>query len=209
MPSSLCRSPKQYGPRPMPDDSMKTIQPAALTFDEEDRKCIACGYSLRGLGDERRCPECGLLNVPEGLRRQVQQLVDLKPWFFSSFLAPFEKRLPGWWWSLDRNDHLRRSFKFAGIHILVALLLVIPVWRTTYYFSLDSGPPHDDQHFTLISAGQKIDFKRQWTLQTSSAMASNSSTETSLKVCLSPCLTFAVNLMRVIFPSCPFGDHSE
>ena len=106
---------------------MKTIQTAALTSDEEDRKCIACGYSLRGLSDEPRCPECGLLNVPEGLRKQVQQLVDSRPWFFSSFLAPFEKRLPGWWWSLDRQDDVRRSFKFAGIHILVALLLVVPV----------------------------------------------------------------------------------
>ena len=98
-----------------------------LASDEEDRECIACGYNLRGLGDEPRCPECGLLNVPDALRKQVQQLVDLKPWFFSSFLGSFNKRLPGWWWSLDRNYDVRRSFKFASIHILVALLLVVPV----------------------------------------------------------------------------------
>jgi hypothetical protein len=32
----------------------------------KDRKCLACGYDLQGLGDEPRCPECGLLNIPEG-----------------------------------------------------------------------------------------------------------------------------------------------
>ena len=129
---------------------MKTIPTAALTSDEEDRKCIACGYNLRGLGDEPRCPECGLLNVPEALRKQVQQLIDLKPWFFSPFLAPFEKRLPGWWWSLDRQDDVRRSFKFAGIHVLVALLLVVPVGiiagsvlveSTTQHFLTDPQDP--------------------------------------------------------------------
>ncbi len=129
---------------------MRTIQTAAVTSDEEDRKCIACGYNLRGLGDEPRCPECGLLNVPEGLRKQVQQLVDSRPWFCSSFLGPFEKRLPGWWWSLDRQDDLRRSFKFAEIHILVALLLVVPVGfiadsilveSTTQHFLTDPRDP--------------------------------------------------------------------
>ena len=129
---------------------MKPIPTAALPADVEDRKCVACGYNLRGLGDEPRCPECGLLNVPEGLRKQVQQLVDSTPWFFSSFLAPFEKRLPGWWWSLDRQDDVRRSFKFAGIHVLVALVLVIPVGiiadsilveSTTQHFRTDPQDP--------------------------------------------------------------------
>lgn len=130
---------------------MKTIQTAVLTSDEEDRKCIACGYNLRGLGDEPRCPECGLLNVPEALRKQVQQLVDLKPWFFSSFLAPFEKRLPGWWWSLEREDDVRRSFKFAGIHILVALFLVVPAGIIADSVLVESTTEHSLTN-TLIAA---------------------------------------------------------
>ncbi len=35
------------------------------------RPCLACGYDLSGHGEEPRCPECGLLNIPEGYRRQV------------------------------------------------------------------------------------------------------------------------------------------
>jgi len=60
------------------------------------RPCLACGYDLFGLGDEPRCPECGLLNIPQGYRRQVWELVDSGKWFFSGPFAFFRKRPPGW-----------------------------------------------------------------------------------------------------------------
>lgn len=135
---------------------MKTIQTAVLASDEEDRKCIACGYNLRGLGDEPRCPECGLLNVPDALRKQVQQLIDLKPWFFSPFLAPFEKQLPGWWWSLDREDDVRRSFKFAGIHVLVALFLVVPAGIIADSILVESTTQHVLTELTNPSVKENI-----------------------------------------------------
>ncbi len=89
------------------------------------RRCVACGYNLFGLGDEPRCPECGLVNIPEEFRREVWALVDSGKWFFSGFLSPFEKRPPGWWWALDRPGDVRRSFKFSGACVLASLLIVL------------------------------------------------------------------------------------
>ncbi|UCE60395.1 MAG: hypothetical protein JSU63_01335 [Phycisphaerales bacterium] len=121
---------------------------------EPERFCLACGYNLRGLGDEPRCPECGLLNIPEGLRKQVWDLVDSGKWFFSGMFRPFEKRLPGWWWALDREGDIRRSYKFAAKNVLAAALIVLAAsWTagacvmriTAYYASFDTdnldGPP--------------------------------------------------------------------
>ncbi len=93
---------------------------------EAARRCLACGYNLYGLGDEPRCPECGLRNIPEGYRRQVWELVDSGRWFFSGMFRPFQKRLPGWWWSLDREGDLRRSFHVAGRNVLIAFIVIVP-----------------------------------------------------------------------------------
>ena len=92
--------------------------------DEASRVCVACGYSLYGLGEEPRCPECGLVNIPEAYRKQVWELIDSRRWFFSTMFNPFAKRLPGWWWALDRPGDVRRSFKFAAVHILASVLLI-------------------------------------------------------------------------------------
>lgn len=81
------------------------------------RQCVACGYLLFGLGNEPRCPECGLVNIPEGFRRQVWELVDSGKWFFSGFFSPFRRRLPGWWWALDRPGDVRRSARFAAVRV--------------------------------------------------------------------------------------------
>ncbi|MCH7596214.1 MAG: hypothetical protein IID35_06600, partial [Planctomycetes bacterium] len=88
------------------------------------RHCVACDYNLFGLGDEPRCPECGLMNITDGFRREVWALVDSGKWFFSGFLSPFKKRPPGWWWALDRPGDVRRSFRFAVGHALISAVLV-------------------------------------------------------------------------------------
>jgi len=93
--------------------------------DEHEHRCVACGYSLYGLSDEPRCPECGLLNVPAEYRRQVWELVDSGKWFFSGFFHPFRKRLPGWWWSLDRPGDVRQSFKALGRNLLATAIIVL------------------------------------------------------------------------------------
>jgi hypothetical protein len=92
---------------------------------ESARPCLACGYDLQGLGDEPRCPECGLLNIPEGYRRQVHELVDSGKWFFSSFFGVFRKRPPGWWWSLDRPGDVKRASRFAVVCFIVSFSIIM------------------------------------------------------------------------------------
>jgi len=95
--------------------------PAPLENDATGiRCCVACGYNLYGLGDEPRCPECGLLNIPQALRRQVWELVDSGKWFFSGMFHPFRRRPAGWWWALDRPGDLRRSVRFAAVQATFA-----------------------------------------------------------------------------------------
>ncbi|UCC32740.1 MAG: hypothetical protein JSU86_10735 [Phycisphaerales bacterium] len=91
---------------------------------ETARRCVACGYNLFGLGDEPRCPECGLLNIPSRYRQQVWDLVGSGRWFFSSFFGPFRKRPPGWWWALDRPGDVKRTFKFTGVYLLITASLI-------------------------------------------------------------------------------------
>lgn len=90
-----------------------------------DRPCKACGYDLRGLGEAPRCPECGLVNVPEGYRRQVWALIDARRRFFSNMFSVVRKRPPGWWWSLDRPGDLRRSIRVAAENVVAAVLIVL------------------------------------------------------------------------------------
>ena len=92
---------------------------------ETPRHCLACGYNLFGLGEEPRCPECGLRHVPSVYREQVWELVDSGKWFFSGFFTPWRKRLPGWWWALDRPGDLRRSFRFAVVRVLISTVLIL------------------------------------------------------------------------------------
>lgn len=96
-----------------------------VSQDDAIRRCVACRYDLFGLGDEPRCPECGLINVPDAFRQEVWKLVDSGRWFFSNIFRPFQKRPPGWWWSLDRENDLTRSIKFAAAHVLVTAVLIL------------------------------------------------------------------------------------
>lgn len=86
--------------------------------------CVACGYNLYGLGDGPRCAECGLQNAPDGLRRQVWDYIDTRPTFISSFFNPFAKRLPGWWWSLDREGDVGKSIRFAIRNLCLSAVIV-------------------------------------------------------------------------------------
>jgi hypothetical protein len=129
--------------------------------EESARRCVACGYNLFGLGDEPRCPECGLLNIPSAYRRQVWALIDSGQWFFSGFFNAFAKRAPGWWWALDRPGDVARSFRFAGRNVLIAALLVltlatladsIALETTTTFKYQDADAPGED----LIEAGKWV-----------------------------------------------------
>lgn len=84
------------------------------------RPCLACGYDLRGLGEGPRCPECGLLNVAERFRDQVRAKLDRWTLLYSNPFAPWKKRLPGWFWSLDRPGDLRRCTIYAFIMLALA-----------------------------------------------------------------------------------------
>ena len=192
-----------------------------MKAQEQARKCISCGYNLRGLGEEPRCPECGLLNIPEGLRRQVQEAVDAKPWFFSAFSNPFGKRLPGWWWSLDRQGDVGRSFKFAGAHILVCLLIVvglgiipnsIVVDSTTHYFLTDPDDPSLEEAVgmqlvvigvanSMLDSRETLDENRFYT---SSSTRISATSKTRLEVSLESLLfSFGLYVWAISVWACP------
>lgn len=140
---------------------MTDLPPEVLPNDH--RSCLGCGYSLLGLGTEPRCPECGLLNIPDAYRRQVWELVDSGKWFFSGFFSPFRKRLPGWWWALDRDGDLKRAGKAACRNTAIALLIVIASYVgadactlevvtkwTSYAASDPTGPPHFESSYVRL-----------------------------------------------------------
>ncbi len=91
------------------------------------RRCVVCGYDLHGLGDEPRCPECGLQNIPEAFQRDVWQHVDGFRFMPFRFGVLVEKRMPGWWWALDRPGDLSRSAKFAAFCVILAWVSIFLV----------------------------------------------------------------------------------
>jgi len=115
-----------------------------------EHRCLVCGYDLRGLGDGPRCPECGLLNIPEGFRAQVWEVVDSGTWFFSGMFHPLRKRPPGWWWALDREDDVKRSLRFLLKNVCIATLATLTsavlagglmLERTHHYTCFDINDP--------------------------------------------------------------------
>lgn len=104
---------------------------------DHPHRCLSCGYSLTGLPDPPRCPECGLLNIPDGYRKQVWDLIDSGRWFFSSMFRPFQKRPPGWWWALDREGDIDRSYRFLLRHLALTVLLVPAVYVVACGFVLE------------------------------------------------------------------------
>ncbi|MHC5108495.1 MAG: hypothetical protein ACYTHJ_01295 [Planctomycetota bacterium] len=90
-----------------------------------NRRCVACHYTLDGLGDEPRCPECGLLNIPDEYRKAVWKHVDKHSILLSPVLNPVAKRLPGWWWALDREKDLSLAMRRSCLHVGITALLLL------------------------------------------------------------------------------------
>lgn len=140
-----------------PGDFINTSE----TDAETARRCVACGYNLYGLGDEPRCPECGLLNIPSGYRQQVWDLVDSRRWFFSSFFGLFQKRPPGWWWALDRPGDVKRSCRFAGCCTIVAAIMILGFGCLADSLRVEvttrcSYPDPNDPAGPMIDAGERV-----------------------------------------------------
>ncbi len=91
-----------------------------------------------GTARNRAVPECGLLNIPEGYRRQVWELVDSGKWFFSGPFSFFRKRPPGWWWALDRPDDLRRALASLAWHGALTLLIVLTLTTAAFSVALET-----------------------------------------------------------------------
>ncbi len=192
-----------------------------MNAQEQARKCISCGYDLRGSGDEPTCPECGLLNIPEGLRKQVQESIDARPWFFSSFSNLFGKRSPGWWWSLDRQGDVRGSFKFAGAHILACFLIVvglgvfpnsIVVESTTHYFLTHPNDPSLEEDIgtlvVVIGAVNSILESRETLDELRFYTSASTRTSATSKVRLEPSFegllfTFVLYVWAIFVWACP------
>lgn len=119
------------------------------------RSCLACGYDLQGLGEEPRCPECGLLNVPQGYREEVWGLVDSGKWFFSGFFGPFKKRPGGWWWSLDRARDVGKSWRtvlrnFAvSAAVLCAACLAVDLFKVSRVMEQSLYDPNSTERKSL------------------------------------------------------------
>lgn len=92
--------------------------------DASAPRCLYCHYNLTGLPEPARCPECGMVNVPQAYRLEVQKIVDDPPTRRRLFRTWIRRYPPGWWWSLDRPGDLVRSFRAACKGLGVALLLI-------------------------------------------------------------------------------------
>ena len=72
-----------------------------LSARELSGECLRCGYDLRGIANERACPECGLLAasredvIRAGLASLQQQeaLGDVAPRELNEFLADGERSI--------------------------------------------------------------------------------------------------------------------
>ena len=79
--------------------------------------CLHCGYNLRGLTKEHKCPECGRLPDRQAERQAVLDLIHQPMLKLGWRMLQFWKPLPaGWWWVLDqpqvRPEVCRRTWKW-------------------------------------------------------------------------------------------------
>jgi hypothetical protein len=61
----------------MTESTLKTTPQRVLADDLPLQECFRCGYDLRGIEDERPCPECGLLAARS--RRATDELHNTRP----------------------------------------------------------------------------------------------------------------------------------
>ncbi len=88
-------------------------------------RCLYCRYNLTGLPEGSRCPECGMVSVPEALRREVWDLVGSRRRLWALMARPIAKHPPGWWWALDRPGDVRRSFGVLLRNLGLSLAIVL------------------------------------------------------------------------------------
>jgi hypothetical protein len=61
---------------------------------------------------------------PEAMRREVWELVDSRRRLWDEMLSLRRRHPPGWWWSLDRPDDLRRSLTRLALNLALSGVLV-------------------------------------------------------------------------------------
>ncbi len=91
--------------------------------------CLHCGYSLRGLPEGHKCPECGLLPNRLAERQAVLDLIHQPMLKLGWRMLQFWKLLPaGWWWVLDQPQDRRAARRRTWKWILLSWLLMLVLW---------------------------------------------------------------------------------
>ena len=110
--------------------------------------CLHCGYNLRGLTKEHKCPECGRLPDRQAERQAVLDLIHQPMLKLGWRMLQFWKPLPaGWWWTLnrpeDRREVRRRTWKWilgSGLLMLVLMCSIVMVNRTVSIIKYEHPP---------------------------------------------------------------------
>ncbi len=91
--------------------------------------CLHCGYSLRGLPEGHKCPECGQPSDRESARQEVLDLINQPMLKLGWRMLQFWKLLPaGWWWVLDQPQDRREARRRTWKWILLSWLLMLVLW---------------------------------------------------------------------------------
>ena len=110
--------------------------------------CLHCGYSLQGLPEGHKCPECGRLPDRQAERQAVLDLIHQPMLKLGWRMLQFWKPLPaGWWWTLDRPEDRqevrRRTWKWilgSGLLMLVLMCSIVMVNRTVSIIKYEHPP---------------------------------------------------------------------